>query len=209
MKKIYCVSCLIFMFVVVFIGVSFAENKVSEPQVTEAEFRDALRKALAGDPKEQAFVGGCYLQGLGCKSDDIAGILWLTKAAQQGEKTASVMLDICQLLVDPNNAIRLAAIYYDGKGVTQDFKLSAMWACRAAELGLFEGQLIFGAMCALGTGVDRDLVKAHMWYNIAASIATGSQRQNAILCREEVAEQMTAEQIQEAQKLASNWKAKK
>ena len=63
-------------------------------------------------------------------------------------------------------------------------------------------------MCTLVTGVDSDLAKAHMWFNVAASRTTGPQRQKAVHLREEVAEQMTVEQIHEAQKLASNWKAK-
>ena len=136
MKKIYCVLYLICMFVVAFIGVSFAENEVLVPQVkvTEEQFQDCLRKAQAGDPFEQFIVGTLFLNGNGCVQNDIKGILWLTKAAQQGQKEAAEMMDICQPCVNPANAMRLASIYYDGIGVPQDFKLSAMWARRGEPL---------------------------------------------------------------------------
>ncbi|MFZ5748430.1 MAG: hypothetical protein ACOY45_12340 [Pseudomonadota bacterium] len=50
-------------------------------------------------------------------------------------------------------------------------------------------------------GVDVDLVEAHKWFNIAA--AGGSER--AQECRAEIAEDMTAREIVEAQKAARAW----
>ena len=50
-------------------------------------------------------------------------------------------------------------------------------------------------------GVDIDLVEAHKWFNIAAM--TGSSA--AQLCRAEIAEDMTAREINDAQKAARAW----
>jgi TPR repeat protein len=50
-------------------------------------------------------------------------------------------------------------------------------------------------------GVDVDLIEAHKWFNIAA--ATGSER--AAECRAEIADEMTAREIIEAQKAARAW----
>ena len=50
-------------------------------------------------------------------------------------------------------------------------------------------------------GVDVDLVEAHKWFNIAA--VTGSMEAQA--CRAEIAEDMTAREIIDAQKAARAW----
>lgn len=50
-------------------------------------------------------------------------------------------------------------------------------------------------------GIDVDLVEAHKWFNIAA--VSGSER--AQECRAEIAEDMTAREIIEAQKAARAW----
>ncbi|MBO9622263.1 MAG: sel1 repeat family protein [Sphingomonas sp.] len=50
-------------------------------------------------------------------------------------------------------------------------------------------------------GVPMDLVEAHKWFNIAA--ASGSEE--AQQCRADIAEDMTAREIIEAQKAARAW----
>lgn len=50
-------------------------------------------------------------------------------------------------------------------------------------------------------GIDVDLVEAHKWFNIAA--VSGSER--AQECRAEIAEDMTAREIIDAQKAARAW----
>lgn len=50
-------------------------------------------------------------------------------------------------------------------------------------------------------GLDIDLVSAHKWFNIAAM--NGSSR--AQECRAEIAEDMTAREVAEAQKQARAW----
>lgn len=50
-------------------------------------------------------------------------------------------------------------------------------------------------------GVDIDLIEAHKWFNIAAM----SGDEGAQMCRAEIAEDMTAREIIEAQKAARAW----
>ncbi|WP_404335069.1 hypothetical protein AB2M62_15155 [Sphingomonas sp. MMS12-HWE2-04] len=50
-------------------------------------------------------------------------------------------------------------------------------------------------------GVGVDLVEAHKWFNIAA--VSGSEA--AQMCRAEIAEDMTAREINDAQKAARAW----
>ncbi|MFA5963577.1 MAG: hypothetical protein WC804_06130 [Sphingomonas sp.] len=50
-------------------------------------------------------------------------------------------------------------------------------------------------------GIDVDLIEAHKWFNLAA--VAGSEAAQA--CRSEIAEEMTAREISEAQKAARAW----
>lgn len=50
-------------------------------------------------------------------------------------------------------------------------------------------------------GVDADLVEAHKWFNLAASRG----HEEAAWCRADVADEMTAREIAEAQRRARAW----
>ena len=50
-------------------------------------------------------------------------------------------------------------------------------------------------------GVDLDLIEAHKWFNLAA--VAGSEEAQA--CRSEIAEDMSAREIAEAQRAARAW----
>ena len=52
-----------------------------------------------------------------------------------------------------------------------------------------------------GSGVEVDLVEAHKWFNLAA--LNGSEE--AMMCRADVSDDMTAREIAEAQKQARAW----
>jgi TPR repeat protein len=59
-----------------------------------------------------------------------------------------------------------------------------------------------GVAYSCGTGgVDIDLIEAHKWFNLAALV--GSEEGQA--CRAEIAEEMTAREIAEAQRMARAW----
>jgi uncharacterized protein len=58
-----------------------------------------------------------------------------------------------------------------------------------------------GMLYATGRDVAADLVVAHKWFNLAA--ARGNQ--SALARRIELAREMSADQIAEAQKLAREW----
>lgn len=59
-----------------------------------------------------------------------------------------------------------------------------------------------GMVYSSGTaGIDVDLIEAHKWFNLAA--VAGSEAAQA--CRSEIAEDMTAREIAEAQKAARAW----
>jgi uncharacterized protein len=68
--------------------------------------------------------------------------------------------------------------------------------------GDYPTQSWLGVSYATGHGVPKDVIRAHMWLNLAA--AQGNEE--AIAGRDLIAKQMTTAQIDEAQKLAREWK---
>lgn len=79
---------------------------------------------------------------------------------------------------------------------TQGVKLGTQAATPEA---LFE----LGMLYATGREVEADLVVAHKWFNLAAMGGNGS----ALALRMELAREMSAVQIAEAQRLAREWLA--
>lgn len=75
---------------------------------------------------------------------------------------------------------------------------------RAAVAGGVEAQYELGLIYSTGHGVPTDYVTAHMWLNIAAARGSAEARR----LRAELAEDMTREQIAEAQRRAREWLAR-
>jgi uncharacterized protein len=72
----------------------------------------------------------------------------------------------------------------------------------AAALGDADALFDLGIAYSSGSdGVDVDLIAAHKWFNLAA--LTGSERGQE--CRAEIADEMSAREIVEAQKQARAW----
>jgi TPR repeat protein len=75
--------------------------------------------------------------------------------------------------------------------------------------GVDEAQHTLGLIFACGQGVPGDLVLAHLWFSLASAGDSSSDedaRRAAIQMRDSIKNEMTLEQIAEAQKLAREWK---
>ena len=59
----------------------------------------------------------------------------------------------------------------------------------------------------MGEGVPQDDAQAHMWCKLAASRPTGEQRERAVNNRNRVADELTLDYLNEAQRLAREWDA--
>jgi len=71
----------------------------------------------------------------------------------------------------------------------------------AAQTGTPDALFELGMLYSTGRVVDANLVVAHKWFNLAASRGNASAR----TYRLELAQEMSADQIAEAQKLAREW----
>lgn len=72
---------------------------------------------------------------------------------------------------------------------------------RDAARGNVNALFDLGIAYSTGGGVDVDLIEAHKWFNLAA--LNGSEE--AMMCRADISDDMTAREIAEAQKQARAW----
>jgi TPR repeat protein len=125
-------------------------------------------------------------------------------AAQRGNY--AIALQLWRPLAEQGNAQAqnaLGAMYYNGKGVSQDFKEAVKWYRLAAVQGYASAQLNLGAMYYEGQGVAEDFIRAYMWLSIAA--AKGNA--NAVQLRDVVSKYIIDQQIVEAQAMAHKCEA--
>lgn len=103
----------------------------------------------------------------------------------------------------------LGTMYQYGQGVARDIAEGLRWWRRAAELGDIDAQFALGNAYAGGAGIPRDNVQAYMWYDITAGRADGNWLEGiAASNRDALTARMTPAEIFEAQRLATEWRAK-
>jgi hypothetical protein len=142
------------------------------------------KAAEQGDAMAQGYLGHAYSLGIGGVPKDYReSVKWYRKAAEQGD-------------ADAQDSLGLA--YVHGEGVSKDEREAVRWLRRAAVQGNSGGQNNLGVSYARGEGVPKDSVTAYAWYNLAAAQGNEVATKN----RTEIARQMTAKQIAEAQRLS-------
>ncbi|HEY1748568.1 MAG TPA: tetratricopeptide repeat protein [Xanthobacteraceae bacterium] len=97
----------------------------------------------------------------------------------------------------------LGFAYQNGVGVQRDVSEAAKWFGKSADQDNIDAQFNLGEMYELGNGVPQDYVLAYMWFTLVASHGTRAYATRSI---DRVAQQMSPEQIAEAQKRAREWK---
>jgi len=69
---------------------------------------------------------------------------------------------------DARAQFEVAAIYTEGRAVSEDLEAAAIWYERAAGQGFAPAQYRLGNLYENGRGVDKDLAQARLWYQRAA-----------------------------------------
>jgi TPR repeat protein len=153
--------------------------------------------AEQGDVRAQSTVALIFYHGRGVRQDDAEAAKWFRLAADQG---------------DAPSQFNLGVMYAEGQGVPQDDKEAVEWYRRAADQNNAQAQYNLGLWYATkGEAGSQDYVSAHMWFNLAAARFPASDTRNrglAVKNRDVVANKMSREDIDEAQKLAREWKPK-
>jgi TPR repeat protein len=111
---------------------------------------------------------------------------------------------------DARAQFSVGKMYYIGQGVRRDYAQADAWFQKAADQGFAYAQFNLGvAYEDGGLGVPQDYALAHMWFNLASSPATNTDlRQMAVQNRDQMAAKMTPTQIDEAQRMAREWKSR-
>ena len=99
-------------------------------------------------------------------------------------------------------------MYYIGQGVRRNYAQADEWFQKAADQGFAYAQFNLGAAYEDGgLGVPQDYALAYMWFSLASSTAINTElREMAVQNRDHVAAKMTPAQIDEAQRMAREWK---
>jgi len=97
----------------------------------------------------------------------------------------------------------LAGLYRQGLGVPRDLAEAARLYRQAARQGNDDAQINLARLYAEGAGVPHDPVRAYKWFGLAAA----KGRDWAKARQDELAEQMTPEQIAKAERLIEQFRA--
>jgi TPR repeat protein len=103
----------------------------------------------------------------------------------------------------------LGLMYQQGSGVPQDAVMAAHWYLCAAEQGHVGAQYQLGLLYDKGHGVPRSTVLAYKWLNLATARAAPRERDYYVRIRDAVASKLDAEQLAQAQWLATSWVPKR
>jgi TPR repeat protein len=98
----------------------------------------------------------------------------------------------------------LGLLFYDGRGVAQDFNEAAQWFERSADRGYAKAQYNLGEMYAVGKGVKRDYVQSYKWLSVCATGGNNTCGEH----RDWVEKKLKASQLSTARRLAQEWKPK-
>ena len=169
------------------------------------------------------------------KEDAAKSEAWLLKAATQGHAGAQHYLGLLRSTTDAAKAVEwyqkaamqghalaqtaLGGHYSSGNGVPKDNAKAFEWYQKAAAQGRIDAQTNLGFMYFKGQGTSPNLVLAYAWLNLASAqktrLDTGNDKVNTFfekededraVARDRLERLLSAKQIIEAQRLASNWK---
>ena len=172
---------------------TWADYQAGVDAYERGDYETALKEwrplAERGNEAAQANLGFMYAKGQGVPQDDQEAVRWSRLAAEQGDAVAQCNLGV---------------MYNKGQGVPQDYTEAVKWYRLAVEQGDAVAQANLGLMYAKGQGVAQNYIQAYMWETLAA--AQGNE--NASKGLEVLEKEMTPAQLDEAQRLAREWKAK-
>ncbi|MYD87127.1 MAG: sel1 repeat family protein [Acidobacteria bacterium] len=151
-----------------------------------------LDRAEQGDAVAQNELGSRYYAGRGVERDDAQAARWIRLAAAQGYAPAQYNLGL---------------LHFRNRGVPGSDAEAARWYRAAAEQGYAPAQAGLGYLHIYGAGVEEDQVLAYMWIELAWRGADNDFTKRLYAGqREELAAQMTGDDVIESRRLADAWR---
>ena len=152
----------------------------------ETSLAECQPLAEEGNATAQFCVGRLYANGFGVPMNDDLALRWYGLAAEQGYSEAQ---------------LNLGLMHANGWGVEMNDEEAAKWYRLAAEQGLVAAQTSLAMLCYKGRGVEQDLLEAYMWYDIAIQLGD----LDSSIKRDDVANDLSPEQVATAQQMATRW----
>ncbi len=151
---------------------------------------EQLRQAAEqGDADTQFSLGRIYSFGRGAPQAHDEAVKWFRISAEQGAAMAQ---------------FKLSHMYANGMGVSQDHNQAVKWLRMAAKQDFAAAQVRLAQLYAKGQGTPEDHVKAYAWLKLATAHADcGRTGRESNRIKDTLREQMTAEQLAEAEQLTA------
>ena len=96
----------------------------------------------------------------------------------------------------------LGTLYYTGSGVRRDFAYARKLFLEAALENIPQAHMFLSLMHRRGDGVPQSYLLSYMW----CDIAIGAGHEGATYVVQDLAEHLSGEEVQEAQRLSSEWR---
>jgi TPR repeat protein len=154
---------LLSIFVLLGLSADFAQAQ-GGPRFNVAELESFAKK---GDADAQFELGLRMLSGTDMKKDEVAGLQWMEKAANQKHLRAQFVM---------------GSLYEDGAGVKRDESKAVDWYRKSADNGFAPAQFAMAMAYDLGRGIKQDPVKATEWLQKAAD-QNHAQSQTALAAK--------------------------
>ncbi len=156
-------------------------------------FEEWYSLAKTGNADAQFQLGDLYDAGQGVPKDPHKAACWYRQSFRWYEKGAESGNDWSQY--------RLGVHYDKGLGIEEDKETALHWYRLAGEQGHAISQFQLSYAYALGEGVDRDFLQAYRW----AFLAETNGYQGAAALKDQIAGQLSQEELAEARRLAEAW----
>ena len=123
------------------------------------------------------------------------------------DKNFAKAAELYRICADRGEAVcqsKLGLMYDNGQGVPQYHQEAARWYRLAADRGDVIAQVNLGLMYAVGRGVPKNLTEAYAWWAVAAATGNEPAKRNM----DAASRNMTSTQVEDAQTLAKEYRAK-
>lgn len=146
-------------------------------------------KANQGDAEAQNRMGESYASVLDLDNDYKVAFKWFTKAVEQDHSEAQY---------------NLADLYAFGQGIPTNDQMAFNLYLKSAKQGNDDAQFEVGYYYDKGLGVSQDKGRSYAWYSIVKANNKSEVRTDAAKSHmERIREEMTKQQLTEAQTLAA------
>lgn len=208
--------------VLLLLSAAFVPLRGEDADADRKRFEEIRASAENGELSAQETLAHFYLNGSGTARDCERARRWLRKAADGGRTSSQTQLAMWLWLGHPLRDSSPEA------RIPESPAEAALWFLRAAEKGDEFASFTIGTMFARGEGVKQDFVQAYKWFSVAANSSTQedadlltpwglgifqptrlSTAELASQARDRMALRMTPQQIDEAQRLAREFRPSK